>query len=114
MEMSTPAAQPAPTVLVLYGRDGCHLCHEARSILDALMDARGNEGLPTAEIVEVDITTDETLHRAFLTTIPVVDCNGHRLELATTVGKLRGFLAASLDGRNAAGAAAAGIQASDA
>ncbi len=101
MEMSTPTAQPVPTVLVLYGRDGCHLCDEARSILDALMAARGNEGLPTADIVEVDITTDEALHLAFLTTIPVVDCNGHRLELATTAGELRRFLADALDGRGA-------------
>jgi hypothetical protein len=106
--MDHPAASPSTMTgaLLLYGRDGCHLCHDARTILDALMATRARDGLATAEIVEVDITTDEALHRAFLTTIPVADCNGHRLELATTPAKLRRFLDEALGGPLPAGASA--------
>ena len=41
--------------LFLYGRDGCHLCAETRSILDQLIEQRHAAGLPVPAIVERDI-----------------------------------------------------------
>jgi glutaredoxin len=55
--------------LVLYGRPGCHLCDDARAALDRV-------GEPFAEI---DITTDDALHAAYLERIPVVALDGREL-----------------------------------
>jgi Glutaredoxin-like domain (DUF836) len=63
-------AVPRPTVL-LYTRDGCHLCEAVREELLAL---RGD--LPRFELREVDIEGDESLHAAYLERIPVVEVDG--------------------------------------
>jgi glutaredoxin-like protein DUF836 len=101
-EMIDPARQPAEATaplpdLVLYGRPGCHLCDEARGILQALLAERAATGRPSPSLLERDITTDPKLHRAFLTTIPVVELGGRRLELATSASKLRRLLDEVLD-----------------
>jgi len=91
------ASTPLPD-LVLYSRDGCHLCDDARSILEALLTERRAAGLPSPALVERDITTDADWERQFFTTIPVVELGGRRLELATSVSRLRRLLADILDG----------------
>lgn len=55
--------------LVLYGRDGCHLCDDARAVLRRI-------GHPFAE---VDIEADPVLHKRFLERIPVVALDGEEL-----------------------------------
>ena len=55
--------------LVLYGRPGCHLCDDARAVLARI-------GEPFAE---VDITTNDALHAAYLERIPVVALDGEEL-----------------------------------
>jgi redox-sensing transcriptional repressor len=55
--------------LVLHGRPGCHLCDDAREILERV-------GAPFSE---VDITTDDELHRTMLERIPVVALDGEEL-----------------------------------
>lgn len=56
--------------LVLYGRPGCHLCDEARDLLTPLArEAR----IPLREI---DIESDDRLHRAYLERIPVIELDG--------------------------------------
>ncbi|MDQ3849721.1 MAG: glutaredoxin family protein [Actinomycetota bacterium] len=55
--------------LVLYSRPGCHLCDDARAVLE-------RAGAPFAEI---DITTDDALHAAYLERIPVVVLDGEEL-----------------------------------
>jgi hypothetical protein len=59
-----------PTVL-LYTRDGCHLCDAARA---ELLAQRGD--LPPFELREVDIEGDESLHAAYLERIPVIEVDG--------------------------------------
>lgn len=90
-------AAPLPHV-VLYARAGCHLCEEARAALDLLLADRATRGLPAPPVVERDIEADEVLHRAYAFTIPVVEVGAHRLELATSLAKLRRLLADALDG----------------
>jgi hypothetical protein len=99
IEPARPTAEaPAPLPdLVLYGRPGCHLCVEAREILRSLLAERAATGRPAPRLLERDITTDSDLHRAFLTTIPVVELAGRRLELATSPAKLRRLLDDVLD-----------------
>ena len=91
--MSTPLPQ-----LVLYTRDGCHLCDEARALVQGLLEDRAARGRRTAALHERDIATDPTLERRFFATIPVVELGGQRLELATSPAKLRRFIDDVLDG----------------
>jgi glutaredoxin-like protein DUF836 len=58
-------------VVVLYGRDGCHLCEEARAAILALRPE-----LPPFRLREVDIESDPALHAAYLERIPVVEVAG--------------------------------------
>ena len=61
-----------PTVR-LYSRPGCHLCDEARATLEQIR-TRTNFALE-----EIDITTDDDLHRRFLERIPVITLDGDHL-----------------------------------
>jgi glutaredoxin len=58
------------TVTVL-SRPGCHLCEEAMAELDAHLQARAESG-PSIVVEEVDIETDDDLHRRYLERIPVI------------------------------------------
>jgi glutaredoxin len=55
--------------LVLYGRPGCHLCDDARAVLERI-------GHP---FEEVDIEDDDALLARYLERIPVVALNGTEL-----------------------------------
>ena len=60
-------------VVTLYGREGCHLCDDARA---ALLELRSRVPF---ELVEVDIEADDDLHRRYLERIPVVALDGEEL-----------------------------------
>ena len=83
--------------LVLYGRPGCGLCDETRSLLDALLAERSAAGLPAPMLRECDIETDPALERALFAAIPVVELGDRRLELATSAAKLRRLMHDVLD-----------------
>jgi glutaredoxin len=69
--------------LILYGRPGCHLCDDARAVLEGV-------GAPFEEI---DITTDDALHAAYLERIPVVMLDGEvRFEYFVDEAALRRLL----------------------
>ncbi len=55
--------------LVLYGRPGCHLCDDARVVLERI-------GHP---FTEQDIEADDDLHRRYLERIPVIVLDGEEL-----------------------------------
>jgi glutaredoxin len=62
--------------VVLYGRDGCCLCDDARAVLEAVRDR-----VPFA-LEERDIEADDVLLKAYLERIPVVTIDGvERFEL---------------------------------
>jgi glutaredoxin len=84
--------------LVLYARQGCHLCDEARATLELLLADRAAHGLAAPPVREVDIESDEDLHGRYAFTIPVVALGGRELELATSPARLRRLLADVLDG----------------
>ena len=58
------------TEVVIYTRPGCHLCDEAREILE-----RVREEAPFV-LRERDISVDDALHARYLERIPVVTING--------------------------------------
>jgi Glutaredoxin-like domain (DUF836) len=88
---------PLPPLL-LFGRQACHLCDEARTMLDALLADRAARGQPVPPVEERNIDSDEALHRRYAFTIPVIAVDGRELELVTSAAKLRRFLAEALDG----------------
>jgi glutaredoxin len=61
------------TTVTLYSRPGCHLCEEARAVLDRLRETTA------FEIDEIDIEADDVLHARYLERIPVVAINGEEL-----------------------------------
>ena len=83
--------------LVLYGRPGCGLCDETRTALAALLEERTQAGLPSPALLERDIETDPAWERAYFASIPVVELGDRRLELATSVAKLRRLMTDVLD-----------------
>jgi glutaredoxin len=61
-----------PTV-TLYGRPGCHLCDEARAVLDRIR-------IDTPfELETVNIEDDDALFKAYLERIPVVALDGEEV-----------------------------------
>ena len=83
--------------LILYGREGCHLCAEARISITLLLSERASTGRPTPTLVERDIESDPAWQRAYFTTIPVIELGDRRLELVTSVAKMRRLLTDVLD-----------------
>ncbi len=61
------------TRVTLYGRPGCHLCEEAREALE-----RVRARTPFA-LEEVNIETDDALHKRYLERIPVIALDGEHL-----------------------------------
>ncbi len=88
--------QPAKALL-LYSRDGCHLCEDAHAVLEALLERRGAAGLSAPPVRIVDIDLDAAAHDAFHDVIPVIAWGEQRLELATSAAAIGRFLTATLD-----------------
>jgi glutaredoxin len=55
--------------LVLYGRPDCHLCDDARAVLQRI----------GVEFAEIDIESDDELFKRYLERIPVVVLDGEEL-----------------------------------
>jgi hypothetical protein len=60
--------------VVIYTRDGCGLCDEARAELEAL-----RAELPPFRLREVDIESDTRFHAAYLERIPVFAIEGREV-----------------------------------
>ena len=76
---------PGPLRLILYERDGCHLCEEARVLLD---DMIGSD-----RYARVDIDPDDELILRYGFRIPVITLNGvDRLEGPINRADVRAFL----------------------
>jgi hypothetical protein len=73
---------PEPWRVTLYERDGCHLCDEARVLLDEML---GSDGY-----ARVDIDTDDDLVLRYGFRIPVIGLDGaDRLEAPITAPDLQ-------------------------
>jgi glutaredoxin-like protein DUF836 len=75
-----------PVRVTLYERDGCHLCDEARVLLDQML---GSDGY-----VRVDIETDDDLVVQYGFRIPVIAVDGvDRIDAPITAPDLHALLA---------------------
>ena len=92
-----PTVTPPLPDLVLYARPGCHLCEETRAAIELLLADRRARGVAVPAFVEHNIEEDPDLHRRLFERIPVVELGPGRLELATSVARLRRLLSDVLD-----------------
>jgi glutaredoxin len=68
------ADQSAPMATVtIYSKPDCHLCVDAMTVLARLRDEL------CFELLELDITAEDALHRAYFERIPVVVLDGEEL-----------------------------------
>ena len=76
------------TKLTLYGKPGCHLCEEARAVVDEVRTRH------PFDLEEVDITRDPTLEAAYRERIPVITIDGEEaLELVIEATELERCIA---------------------
>ena len=74
-----------PARLVLYERDACHLCDEARVLLDEMLASDG--------YTRIDIDADDDLVLRYGFRIPVIALDGvDRLEGPITAPEIRALL----------------------
>ena len=59
--------------VTVYSKPDCHLCEDAIAALEGLREQLG------FELVELDITADEALHRAYFERIPVLEIDGEEV-----------------------------------
>ncbi len=59
--------------VTLYGKPGCHLCDDARAIVERVRSQR------PFELQEVDVTLDPAMHRVYGERIPVLVLDGVEL-----------------------------------
>jgi glutaredoxin len=60
-------------VVTLYGKAGCHLCEEARAVVERVRERH------PFELREVDVTLDPNLFREYGERIPVLAVDGEEL-----------------------------------
>jgi glutathione S-transferase len=60
-------------LVTLYGKPGCHLCDDARVVVERV------RGVHPFELREVDVSLDPELHRAYGERIPVLELDGEEL-----------------------------------
>ena len=58
------------TTVTLYGRPGCHLCDDARTVLEQVRTTH------PFRLEEIDIEADDALFKRYLERIPVVVVEG--------------------------------------
>jgi glutaredoxin len=60
-------------LVTLYGKPGCHLCDDARAVVERVRAQH------QFELREVDVTLDPTMHREYGERIPVLALDGEEL-----------------------------------
>jgi glutaredoxin len=60
-------------LVTLYGKPGCHLCEEARAVVERVRARRA------FELREVDVTLDPAVYREYGERIPVLALDGEEL-----------------------------------
>jgi hypothetical protein len=85
-----------PSVLTVYRRAGCHLCDEARQIVQAELERRATRGELVPRVREVDIDADPRLHDRYHLRIPVLAIGDDEIELVTSTVAVRRFLERTL------------------
>jgi hypothetical protein len=78
--------------LRVYRRAECHLCDEARQLLQAVLEERALRGDPLPRVREIDITTEPGLEARYRDRVPVMAIGEHEVALVTSARQIRTFL----------------------
>ena len=70
--MSATGGDPRPARVLLYSRPGCHLCDDARAVVERVCADLGES------FEEVDITADDDLEDRFGEEVPVTFVDGRQ------------------------------------
>jgi glutaredoxin len=62
--------------VTMYTKVGCHLCEEARELLDEIAGILEQQELQSFELTEIDIRNDMSTYESYRYRIPVVLING--------------------------------------
>jgi len=63
--------------LTLVGKPGCHLCDDARAVVQQVVaDLENEDAAPAVSLTEVSILDDAELHERFVEEIPVLLIDG--------------------------------------
>ena len=71
---------PNPVSLRLLSKPGCHLCDDARAVIESVRAETAERGIES-ELEEFDILQDSVLARKHSEDIPVVLVNGRRVAI---------------------------------
>lgn len=71
---------PNPVSIRLLSKPGCHLCDDARAVVETVRSETSERGIAT-ELEELDILQDPGLARRHSEDIPVVLVNGRRVAI---------------------------------
>jgi len=67
----------ATALLTLIGKPGCHLCDDARDLIDSVVEKiAGHPSAPEIVLEERSILDDDALHEQYVEEIPVLLING--------------------------------------
>jgi glutaredoxin len=83
-------------ILTVYRRDGCHLCDDARQLVQVELERRATRGESVPRVREVDIETDPALHDRYHLRIPVLAIGDDEIELVTSGVAVQRFLERTL------------------
>ena len=73
VRLVTKAKEPAPIQVTFYTKAGCHLCEEARDMLEDIA------ALTTYELTEIDIRGNPDIFEKYRYRIPVIIINDETL-----------------------------------
>jgi glutaredoxin len=65
-----------PHRVTLYSKPGCHLCEDARKVVDEVVARLGPAGQASVDVEEIDILGDPALQSRYGEEIPVVLIDG--------------------------------------
>jgi glutaredoxin len=74
--MNKPPRTPQRRTVTLIGKPGCHLCDDARAVIEKVVSELGASEEVSVSVEERDITQDEELYRKYWEQIPVVLVDG--------------------------------------
>jgi hypothetical protein len=83
---------PTLPTLDFYTRDGCQLCDEARTDLQAVLEDRVRRGDPIARVREVHLSDQPEFESRYGALIPVLALGGQELTLVMSQRAIDRFL----------------------
>jgi hypothetical protein len=87
---------PAQPTIDFYTRTGCHICDEARAMLQVVLEERAKRGDPVARVHYVDLADRPELEADYGAWVPVLELGGQKLTLTSTYRPIAQFLDVTL------------------